>query len=355
MNVYGLGVPDKDKFQRMWTGFQGPALGHAPILGRPGAFPHAPEFRVGWAYGDISAAEYETSGKLSKPGKGEIFLQRLYANGEDVKDGDISKPQKALSIIDSVIEDGKMVLCYRDHTLYSDDIEKKNQALAGWVVFRVEPPAPLYGAGTMTRTSYTLPTATGALINVPGIGITSVNSNEAEPVVSFQVAGMGPTTYDRILVNYPGIYRWTFDVKCELPTSPAEPPLGGGRQRSYQNKILPVTGTNNPATNAVTGTTDDACLWQQYIKKRFWLLKNASFTTPAVTDGLSMAEVWFKYDCSVRSFSFHHDSDWAVLEPGDSISIWWDSNHIEGLTSWGDLLWQFRVSVHLSEEIELEV
>jgi hypothetical protein len=156
-------------------------------------------------------------------------------------------------------------------------------------------------------------------VNLTTLTTDSFNSNDLQPVIGFQVVAGAPTNFDRIVVNDPGIYRFTFDCRIRF-ISPGQPSF----PYSYEDKIATVTGTANPSTGDVTGTTSNLCGHRLLRRERFWLLKNADFGSPSATDAVADGEPWAMYECSELVWGDAHYSLPTLCDAGDEFSLWLD-------------------------------
>lgn len=271
-------------------------------------------------------------------GTGEVKLHKVFQDGSGVGELD-SEPIQVLNLIPAVVPEGASVILLWDPSVCEPDDEEV--FLPRYLVIRVtdsdERPR---GWGIFRSSGTTSGTDTG-LINCPTTVTDSFNSSASAPVIQFQVST--PPNFDRIVVNQPGIYRFTFKSDIRF-SSPAEP--GGGSVFSYQDKVGTVTsnGTAIGAGNTI-GTTEDLCSSRLFRRERFWLIKNQNFGSPTVSDAIALGEPWACYECGNLYWHDPHYSLPVLMDAGDTLSIWRDTG---GRVGSYDVTFRVEFSIHFS-------
>ncbi|RIK81897.1 MAG: hypothetical protein DCC68_07530 [Planctomycetota bacterium] len=333
-DAYVLSNADVRTLQRIAQRDRGDPVNHRPPVQGLSHSGRLPGVRIGVAYGTIPAAVYNSSGTLIKPGKGECKLRQVKADGTSILNLGDDLPIVCYNLVPHQIANGASILMLRDQTIEGD---VKNKSEPGYLVFDFQENQTRRGYGIFRASGQTSGTQTG-LINLTTTVTDSFNSNDLQPVIGFQVSAGAPTSFDRIVVNDPGIYRFTFDCRIRF-VSPAEP----APPYSYQNKVAIVSGTNNPFTNVVSGTTNDLCAHRLHRRERFWLVKNQNFGTPATTDAIAEGEPWAVYECSELTWGDRHYSLPCLLDAGDTLSMWLD---VGGRKGSYPVDWNAEFSVH---------
>jgi hypothetical protein len=314
-DAFVLSSADVRTLQRIAQRDRGDPVNHRPPVQNHSNPARLPGIRIGVAYGTIPAAVYNSSGTLIKPGKGECKLRHIKADGTAIINAAEDVPTICYNLVPHQIAGGASILMLRDQTIEGDS---QNKSEPGYLVFDFQQSESRRGYGIFRSSGQTSGTQTG-FVNLTTLTTDSFNSNDLQPVIGFQVAAGAPTSFDRIVVNDPGIYRFSFDCRIRFvsPGQPAPP-------YSYENKIAVVSGTAHPTTHVVSGTTSDLCAHRLLRRERFWLLKNANFGLPAVTDAIAEGEPWAMYECSELIWGDRHYSLPTLCDAGDHFSLWLD-------------------------------